>query len=1562
MSHISENIFSALSLHANQTFMEYNGAHYSYRMLAVKMAGIAAAVNALPYRPEALVICVQNPFFHCAVMFYSAVSGIPYVPVDKGLPEQRISLMLNTLSGKKVICVDGKTKSIIQDSIGDILDIAGLDSANPISNIHSPAPDSLQYIIFTSGSTGVPKGAAVYNESFDNTLKWYRRLIDPQPGERCLIVSSLSFDLTQKNIFIGMMSGSVLHFIDGLVFDPQNIREQVNRHSFKWINCAPSAFSLIVENLSKNSLASIQTVVLGGEAINSQTLLQLRRDGVNTRFINSYGPTECADVAFWHEISDEDLTKGRIPIGKPIPGVYFEVSYEDAQRRAGELILKGICVGAGYINNEGATKNSFLRLTADAGCQRAYRTGDIVTEEADGTLAFVSRTDDQIKYRGNRIELGEIERTFRDMSEIKEVVAKLVNQDLVVFVVLSDHRRQADPHFTAFLRKQAACKLPAYSIPTQFVYLSAFPLNNSGKIDRTSLTTQLPAVSHTVQAKTFFDMTVDALRGIAGVISAGLMTADEGETVPSLDSLEIVAFSGVLRQVAEPPIKVRDIMTTPSLKALARTLTFKHGVHSIRCYPIGMDINKSENGSRVLSGKNGKIEIIAEYETPEDVIENGREASACIELPGGRVRKRIEVVNPTCKGIYFESVSETRSGAYNIPLIIQCETSLAINEMLEKFVGLLDEHEILRSNLYFNDGVLSYSLCQTLTAERIMTTPALFKTVTEEQAIKAIDKPFDLEDGYLFRVLFIKRKNGGELLFIFHHIIIDGLSLGLIREQLLSRDDKPVILSPCTLEEYYQYTKLAFEYDKSVLKEKASQLALTFTEEAPFSASYPEFQRILRVKEENVLRLRKWCRQHNLSVTSWFLSMAIFHYQSEAGRAEFNVLFPNANRNVPQVSRMIGCLVNSSLIAVRLNGISAFSALCRYVSEELIADILDHPNMPLSALLAKENVNIAFLFTAVNYQRPSLTRSPGEVYNPRPRAECGIEVQEYDDCIEVIFNGYGHPQTLRFIDSLMNSLSDIKPSDFPVSFVCQPPVNVDGLMPESSPKALSGTVCPPENSKDDAFNRRFDALCKSILGVDQGWDMPDRDMPLFECGLDSLRAINLVRLINSEFDVRYSLRQLFKDRTFANVAGSLATMKYTHKRDNRMAPSVDRIYPSQSVLLQRDNAIPGDRENIISVALIFKENVDVSGFTSHFKKFLNIHPELFIGEENARSQVCESFTVQHHGKVYVDEDDLALIHVIDALTWDGFEPHKEVLLRPHTFRLLGGKHLLYCLFHHAVWDGGSAKLFFSFIDRSLNEGNAYSSVCRSETLGRDGISAQESVDYYRRYFRTVANSGIHVSNSSFARRHGKSVSKVISDTFDFTQIDTACRKRGYAFSLRCAWEMRSLTRGLGFCGFSNMVDKRHDYGAEGKMAYLVEPLPFFVQDNVSFEEFVTLHYSHLSHLSCSSDDLMSIAEECDIQAELKEVIEVRFYFQTHWKDICQSGDKWRESRIDNHIPWDVVNSGLSVYFNINKGRLSLECRFSDDFVNEIILVKEIDALTGRLCTFLGESSDVNAIC
>lgn len=1560
MSVISKNILSALSLHNKKTFMEYNGVRYSYRMLACKMAGIAASVNALPYRPAAIIICVQNPLLHCAAMFYSAVSGVPYVPVDKGLPEQRVSMMLGTLSGDILVCVDKKTKKIFHDDDVKILDISELDSETPLSNISSPAPDSLQYIIFTSGSTGVPKGAAVYNESFNNTLSWYRQIIDPQPGERCLIVSSLSFDLTQKNIFIAMMNGCVLHFVDELVFDPQNICDQISRFLIKWINCAPSAFSLFVENLPKEKLATVHSIVLGGEAINSQTLLQLRSEGVKTRFINSYGPTECADVAFYHEISDEDLQSGRIPIGKPIPGITFEIFYEDEQKSSGELILKGVCVGAGYINNEDATKKSFLTLTAEGIPQRAYRTGDIVSELPDGTLTFVSRTDDQIKYRGNRIELGEIERAFRDIKEIKEVVAKLVDEELIVFAVLYNSQPQNDPNLISMLRKEAALTLPAYSIPTRIVFLQEFPLNNSGKIDRKALTALLPAAERTSQLKTFTHMTIDALRGILGTISVSSITSNDGETLHSLNSLEVVALTGVLRQLAEPPIKVRDIMTVSSLDTLAKKLVFKRSIHLIRCFPVGMDISSFDKCGSIISGKNGKIQIVTDDESFNVVIGDESNKLNRMQFPCETERKRIEVLSPTCKGIFFESVTEGKSSAYNIPLVIQCETSSNINKMLEQFVGLINEQEILRSKLHFSDGVLSYELCQTLTKDELVTMSDIFQSVTQEGLIQAIDKPFELYEGYLFRVLLLENNVGATIIFIFHHVIIDGLSLGLIRDKLLFSDDNTVILPPCTLEDYYKYCSVSFKYNKNILDQKVNELSLNSTEEVSSSDLHPEFQHILRIRDEDILRVREWCRGHNLSVASWFFSMAIVCYQKVSGRIDFNVLFPNANRTIPQVSNVIGCLVNSSLITVRLKSIHNFSELCRYVSEELIADILDYPNIPLSAFLARKHVNIAFLFTAVNHQRPALTSYPGEIYNPRPRANCGIEVQEYDDCVEVIFNGYGHPETLRFIDSLMKSLSNIEPTDFPVSIEYQTS-NAKGNLPLCSPNILFNKISKPDNNLDDVFYRRFDAVCNSIFGARQHWSMPKRDTSLFEYGLDSLMAINLVARINSEFNVRYSLKQLFKDKTFAGVVDSLKLMKNSSEHEIRTIPMVHRLYPSQLSLLQRDIIIPGERENIISVALLFNNKVDVSSFTHHFNSFLEAHPELFIGEECERSQVCSSFCVHHHGKVYADENDAALIHVIDALTWDAFEPKKEVLFRPHIFRLQGGNHLLYCIFHHAVWDGGSAELFFSFVENSLNDGMECSSVPVTSVQGRDRISAQESLNYYRSYFKGLANDGINISHSTFKRRIGKSIYKVISDKFDFKQIDLECRKRGFAFSLRCAWDMCTLTQRLGFCGFSNMIDKRLDYGAEGKMAYLVEPLPFFLHDNFSFEEFVTLYYSHLGHLSSSMDDLMLIAEECGIKDSFKEMIEVRLYFQTHWKDISLSGKYWRESCIDNHIPWDVVNCGLSIYFNINNDMLSLECRFNDDFVNEQLLVKEVDALAVRLRAFLSESARGNIL-
>jgi non-ribosomal peptide synthetase component F len=63
------------------------------------------------------------------------------------------------------------------------------------------------YAIFTSGSTGQPKAAMVFRSGFANLLHWYGAPFSIGASTRDLVMTSLSFDLTQKNLFAPLAGG-----------------------------------------------------------------------------------------------------------------------------------------------------------------------------------------------------------------------------------------------------------------------------------------------------------------------------------------------------------------------------------------------------------------------------------------------------------------------------------------------------------------------------------------------------------------------------------------------------------------------------------------------------------------------------------------------------------------------------------------------------------------------------------------------------------------------------------------------------------------------------------------------------------------------------------------------------------------------------------------------------------------------------------------------------------------------------------------------------------------------------------------------------------------------------------------------------------------------------------------------------------------------------------------------------------------------------------------------------------------------------------------------------------
>ncbi|WP_214477718.1 AMP-binding protein, partial [Mesorhizobium sp. dw_380] len=236
----------------------------------------------------------------------------------------------------------------------------------------------LAYVIYTSGSTGTPKGVMVERRGLHNLMRWYLDDLGLMPSDNVLLLSSYNFDLTQKNIFGPLMVGGVLHLAQD-AFIPEVLAELIAQQSITHINLSPSAFHALIDAGALDRLRSLRRVVLGGEPV-QPAKLQMLRD-LSVEFVNSYGPTECSDVATWHRLAPdlEPYLGATVPIGRPISNTKMYVLDGHGEPVpigvAGELYIGGVGVARGYLNRPELTAERFVadRFSGEAGA-RLYRT------------------------------------------------------------------------------------------------------------------------------------------------------------------------------------------------------------------------------------------------------------------------------------------------------------------------------------------------------------------------------------------------------------------------------------------------------------------------------------------------------------------------------------------------------------------------------------------------------------------------------------------------------------------------------------------------------------------------------------------------------------------------------------------------------------------------------------------------------------------------------------------------------------------------------------------------------------------------------------------------------------------------------------------------------------------------------------------------------------------------------------------------------------------------------------------------------------------------------------
>ncbi|MFD0360315.1 amino acid adenylation domain-containing protein [Nocardia sp. GCM10030253] len=513
--------------------------------------------------PESLVaLRVRRSLDQVIAMYAVHAAGGGYVPVDPDLPADRIAYMLSIAA------------PVLELSSLDGLELSGFDDA-PVTDADRRAPlrpHNVAYVLFTSGSTGRPKGVAISHCSVVNQLRWVSGTYALTPNDVVLHKSPATFDMSVWELFATLAVGArlVIARADGHT-DPAYLAETIATQRVTITAFVPSMLAVLADAAPAESLESVRTLLVGGEAFGPEVVAAVRRIVPGVELHNLYGPTEFTVCATAHRVTEAD--SGSMPMGTPVWNARAYVLdnrlHPVPPGVAGELYLAGTQLARGYQSRPGLTAERFVPDPHGDGL-RLYRTGDLVRWRQNGELEYLGRTDFQVKLRGLRIELGEIEAVLAEHPSIARAIAVVRSTGAVDHLVGYLVPAAGATVDTAAVSAHAAAKLPDYMVPTTMMVLDTVPLTASGKLDRTLLPEPVLAVAEFRQPSSWLEGEV--ARAFGAVLGVDRVGADDDFYALGGNSLKSVQVVSELRKELDYEVPISWMLSDPCPADLAKRI------------------------------------------------------------------------------------------------------------------------------------------------------------------------------------------------------------------------------------------------------------------------------------------------------------------------------------------------------------------------------------------------------------------------------------------------------------------------------------------------------------------------------------------------------------------------------------------------------------------------------------------------------------------------------------------------------------------------------------------------------------------------------------------------------------------------------------------------------------------------------------------------------------------------------------------------------------------------------------------------------------------------------
>jgi len=718
----------------------FNNKALTYKELNQKANQLARVLRRDGVTRDSIVGVITEPSLEMLIGIMGILkAGGAYLPIDPEYPADRIDYMLQD-SGANILltysCLQEKSRT---DKKLHFLDDESLYAGNNENLPNNSKPEDLAYVIYTSGTTGKPKGVMVENRSLVNYVSWFAAEAEITGKDKAMLLSSAAFDLGYTVLYSSILKGAELHVVTKDTYtNPEALIRYINDRGITYIKLTPSLYSAVCSSdsfLEGKGLESLRLVVSGGEQINVIDIENTYRLYKHIQIMNHYGPTETTVGTAACMIDIEKLSdfKRKPVIGRPISNskIYIVDKYlkPTAVGVPGELCVSGAGLARGYLNRQSLTEEKFIPDPFATG-HRIYRTGDLARWLPDGNIEFMGRIDQQVKIRGYRVEPGEIESRLLKHDSVKEafVLAKedLRGGYLCAYIVAGEELEVEE------LKRYLAGELPDYMIPSYFIQMDKIPVTPNGKIDRLALPEPYGSINFGKEYEAPGDETEEKLARIWQEV-LGIEKIGIGDNFFDLGghSLKGISLVSKIHKEFNVEVPLKEIFRTPTIKGLAEHIK-------------------------------GQEENI--YSSIEPVEE-----------------KEYYELSSAQKRLYTLQQFNLNSTGYNMPGVLEIEGKLTAGRLEDAFKKLIKRHEALRTSF----ELIGEEVVQKIHKE--VEFEIEHKEAGEEEAeevIRDFIRPFELSKAPLLRVGLIKlHPERYILMYDMHHIISDGISMGILVEE-----------------------------------------------------------------------------------------------------------------------------------------------------------------------------------------------------------------------------------------------------------------------------------------------------------------------------------------------------------------------------------------------------------------------------------------------------------------------------------------------------------------------------------------------------------------------------------------------------------------------------------------------------------------------------------------------------------------------------------------------------------------------------------------------------------